>query len=322
MKIEYLAKEGNHFKANLHCHSTCSDGMLTPEQIKDLYRANGYSIVAYTDHNKLVDHSDLNDADFLALIGTEYDLMDRDDRPGAYHPCYHINFYPRASRQTAASLYDGPEAPGPRAYADAQTVIDRFVSEGYLAQINHPTWSLQEAADYLSLRGYYAIELYNHYNIVTGYDEINTHLWDTLWRSGRQVWGTATDDNHNRKPGTPFWESCGGFTVIQADELTQEAVTDALEKGKFYASSGPMFEEIVLEDDQLRVVTSPVAKITLMTSHRQARAAYPAPGEQSLTEAVFNLSAIYPGYVRLTLTDGSGKQAWSQPITGYRGKQE
>ena len=40
------------YKANLHCHSTLSDGHLTPEQLKKLYKDNGYSILSITDHER------------------------------------------------------------------------------------------------------------------------------------------------------------------------------------------------------------------------------------------------------------------------------
>ena len=54
-------------QANLHCHSTFSDGMLTPADIKALYIKNGYSIVAYTDHNVLNYFGELDDSDFLVI---------------------------------------------------------------------------------------------------------------------------------------------------------------------------------------------------------------------------------------------------------------
>ena len=54
MKTYLLPKEGNFYKANLHCHTTVSDGKRTPEEIKELYMRNGYSIVAYTDHEVLI----------------------------------------------------------------------------------------------------------------------------------------------------------------------------------------------------------------------------------------------------------------------------
>ena len=72
-RIELLPASGGSYKANLHCHTTLSDGRLTPEEVKARYLSEGYSVVAFTDHNVLVDHSDLNDGHFLALTGIEVD---------------------------------------------------------------------------------------------------------------------------------------------------------------------------------------------------------------------------------------------------------
>ena len=41
---------------------------MTVEEIKEHYKANGYSIVAFTDHEHLIDNSHLDDDDFLAWI--------------------------------------------------------------------------------------------------------------------------------------------------------------------------------------------------------------------------------------------------------------
>ena len=79
MKHFLLPQNGNFYKANLHSHSTVSDGALTPEELKNRYKSNGYSILAYTDHELLVDHSDLNDENFLALTGFEYAFVEKED---------------------------------------------------------------------------------------------------------------------------------------------------------------------------------------------------------------------------------------------------
>lgn len=41
------------FRADLHCHSTCSDGTLTPEEIVDLAKESGLSGLSITDHDTL-----------------------------------------------------------------------------------------------------------------------------------------------------------------------------------------------------------------------------------------------------------------------------
>ena len=51
MKKILLDPAKNYFKANLHCHTNISDGKLSPAEIKAHYMKNGYSIVAFTDHD-------------------------------------------------------------------------------------------------------------------------------------------------------------------------------------------------------------------------------------------------------------------------------
>ncbi len=83
MKKYLLPEKGKFYKANLHSHSTVSDGAWTPEQMKKEYMARGYSIIAYTDHNVMVDHSYLADENvksyvnivsIFAMYGAKYAL--------------------------------------------------------------------------------------------------------------------------------------------------------------------------------------------------------------------------------------------------------
>jgi len=40
-------------RADLHLHSTCSDGAYTPAQVVDLARRSGLAAIALTDHDTL-----------------------------------------------------------------------------------------------------------------------------------------------------------------------------------------------------------------------------------------------------------------------------
>lgn len=51
MKKYLLPENMNFYKANLHCHTTFSDAKKTPEQVKDIYKELGYSVLAVTDKN-------------------------------------------------------------------------------------------------------------------------------------------------------------------------------------------------------------------------------------------------------------------------------
>ena len=71
MKKYLLPETGNFYKANLHCHTTVSDGKWTPEEVKKNYMAMSYSVIAYTDHDVLIPHPELADENFLPLNSYE-----------------------------------------------------------------------------------------------------------------------------------------------------------------------------------------------------------------------------------------------------------
>ena len=76
MKKYLLPEKGEFYKANLHCHTSVSDGGYTPQQVKEMYQKQGYSIVAFTDHDVLVPHPELADDNFLPLNGYEIEIND------------------------------------------------------------------------------------------------------------------------------------------------------------------------------------------------------------------------------------------------------
>ena len=86
------------YKANLHCHSTISDGKKTPKELKEMYKSHGYSILAITDHEVPRNHSSLNDDDFLTITGYEaYIRPDPNGRYNVYDKEIHINLFARNS---------------------------------------------------------------------------------------------------------------------------------------------------------------------------------------------------------------------------------
>ena len=79
-EIKYLLPYKNFYKANLHCRSTLSDGMLTPAQLKENYKNKGYSVLAITD-NEPVSEKALCDEDFLVLSGFRFGAKSKDTVP-------------------------------------------------------------------------------------------------------------------------------------------------------------------------------------------------------------------------------------------------
>ena len=79
MKKYLISPHKTQYKANLHSHSTYSDGSFTPEEMKAIYKDNGYSILCVSDHEYPMDHSYLTEKDFLMLTGYEVYIRTTED---------------------------------------------------------------------------------------------------------------------------------------------------------------------------------------------------------------------------------------------------
>ncbi len=307
MKKIDLLKPFPSYKANLHCHSTLSDGNLTPEDLKTAYMAEGYSIVAYTDHRHYAWHKELTDENFLALAAYEVDMNEWPDRPGGFDrvKTYHLNLYDKQPAMEKEAVL--PE----RRYGDIHYLnqyIENMRQKGFLVCYNHPYWSLQTLDDYRDIRGCFAMEIYNHGCEIDGLYGYNPQVYDEMLRTGNRLYCVSTDDNHNWYPfGHPMCDSFGGFVMIQAPELEYNAVMQALEQGDFYSSMGPEFYEISLEGRTLRIDCSPVQKIYVQTQGRFCHKAV-APVGETLTHAEFELNGN-EGYIRVDLRDAQGLHA-------------
>lgn len=324
MKKYLIPENGNFYKANLHCHTTCSDGKWSPEKVKEEYMAMGYSVVAYTDHNLMLPHTDLSDDRFLALTGYEIDFTEPKDRgdlrktchlcfiaptaTGTKQVCYHRtkhvlerNEYLRALADFDSSLPDYEREYTPECINEATR---QAREAGYFITYNHPTWSNEDYLDYMSYENLDAMEIVNYSCLHGGYEEYNPRVYDDMLRSYKQkLYCVAADDNHNKKS-----DSFGGFTVIKADSLDYSSVFSALKAGSFYASQAPLIHELWLdEEDVVHIKCSPAARILLRTGLRKADCVYAQDGEP-LTEASFKIEANFR-YFRLVVIDERGYAA-------------
>ena len=322
------------YKANMHTHTTLSDGDLTPEEMKALYKSHGYQIIAYSDHDFCFPQSALNDHDFLTLTSYEVAINEHNPR-SPYDKCYHLNLFARDPENVRLVCFDPvygkstlEERPGlenslvihnreDRIYSTEYVnhLIDEANKAGFFVSYNHPRWSQQNYADYIGLRGIWGIEVYNSDCAQGGFGEEDVRPFEDLLRAGVPVFPLATDDIHAPR------DAFGGFLMVAAKTLSYGDVITALENGDFYASTGAQIRELSLENGKLNVVCDPAHHICVETECRCAfRANAPAGG--TLTEATINLSKWYnisregnqiPAYFRVSVVDTNGKRAWSRP---------
>ncbi len=329
-KLYLLPQDGQYYKANLHCHSTVSDGRLTPEQLRDAYRAEGYSILAITDHEVGVDHSDLNLPDFLMLtgyeisvnpVGTDYVrekvchinlISSRPDytKQVCYDPT-HFNDYLRKSLRPE----DIPEETYTRSYSPecVNEIVRQAHDKGYLCSYNHPTWSMESFAEYGQYKGFDMMEMVNNTSTVVGYDECNSHAYDEMLRAGRRLSCTCTDDNHDAFPlGDPKNDSFGGYIWLNALALDYDSVIESLRYGDFYASAGgPTISELSFDGQKVRLVCSGAREIRRISNLRSGMLSF-RPGEGELLTEIESGLTDEESYFRFQLVGPDGKCSFTR----------
>lgn len=331
MKHELLPENGRFYKANLHTHSTCSDGIRSVEEIKADYMAHGYSVVAFTDHNVMVDHSDLNEPErFLTLTSYEIDTnQDAGGLPWNTRPTYHLNLYACRPDETfypcPNPAYTTVNAPKyvqdyyrgdyiRRYSVEGQNEMIREArANGFLVSYNHPAWSLQHYPDYAELEGVTAVEVYNTGCVLEGYAlDADEHVLDDFLHLGKRVYPVATDDSH----GTA--DCFGGWVQFKAPALTYEDIFHAYAVGDFYASWGPEIHSLYIEDGVLHMDCADTVRVSLVTDVRISHYAAAPVGEE-LNHYTYDLrpwlaQARATGregvaYFRLTLESANGSRA-------------
>ena len=318
-----LRPEKRGYKANLHCHSTDSDGSKTPEQLKKDYIEQGYSILAYTDHGYMRDRSALCDENFVALSGYENNIID----DGNWIDCksYHLNFYAPSAEITGMTgvtesyvgyyqrgKTDKEKAASPvkkfcnpeYSVSNVNSIVKEANERGFLVVYNHPVWSRHGGVDYTGLRGLCGMEIYNNGCYLAGYEEDNGYIYDQMLRDGQKLWCFANDDNHNA-----VQDSFGGFNVLYPRKLDYKSVFDCIKNGELYASTGAYFRGLTVVGGKVFVGAEDAAYIRMTTNGRYSCIA--RMKDSPLTEAVFDLNEDI-SYFRITIKSVHGKKAYTR----------
>ncbi len=326
-----ISNEGKFYKANLHSHTTFSDAAKTPEEVKEIYKKMGYSVLAITDHEILVPHDYLNDEEFLCLHGFEMDVGQKenpDNLPFRFVKACHIGFialepdnliqpcynrekyvYGDAIKHRDKVKYD-ESLPDYIRDVTAECITDIMNTareKGFFVTYNHPTWSGQTYDEYINFFGMHAMEVFNGGCIVLGYGDGDFKIYDDFLRQGRALYCIGADDNHNLFPLDSRRNDSGrAFTMIKAEKLEYRAITKALENGDFYASQGPLIEELYFEDGKVYISCGEADNICCNYGVRRSERVF-SEGSP-LTEAVFTVEPD-DRYFRITVTDKNGMKA-------------
>ena len=290
LNINPFQQPGQWYRGNTHTHSTESDGKLPIADRFAAYREKGYDFLVLTDHRKVNDVQDYSTPDFLAISGSE--VHPQNPYGGA---TYHI---------VAINIHE----PVNCAKMHPNAVLDDIKAQGGEAVLCHPYWCGHTVSDFLPLRGYFAVEVYNDtcMGIGKGFSE---QAWDDLLDRGGPVFGIAADDAHG------VTHDCfHGWVMVKSPELTLEGIMEALRTGAFYSTLGPEISDITVNhaDKKITVKCSAAQSIVFKAECHRGRRVL-APEGTALTEATYQVPEGVK-YVRVEITDGTGKKAWSNPF--------
>lgn len=218
------------YKANLHTHTTMSDGEAEPGAVIDRYAELGYAILALTDHDTMVPATGSNesgrhrttwpweafdrDPEALGMLAVEGNEISRVHHIGSYF-----------------NDYGDPDV------LSADVALGEIGRRGGLAVLFHPgryDKPVKWYADrYRAHPGLVGIEIFNQGDRYPN----DRDRWDSILVAvidERPVWGFSNDDMHD--PATQLGRS---WNIMLLPELSTEWVRRAMETGRFLYCHAP-----------------------------------------------------------------------------------
>jgi hypothetical protein len=286
---------GNWYKANLHTHTSNSDGLLSPAETIEKYKKSGHDILAITDHNFF---TMVNSPDILLIPGAEYHPLNKKNTVSEKHHLVCLNI--------KKGLSDEVEN------ISAQDLINNVIGQEGFVVAGHPYWLKQDISDLKNLKGISAIEVYNATCSGVG-RELSEQIWDDYCIRVKPVYGIACDDCHFKNPARDFNK---GWVWVKTKTLTLAHVMEALKKGMFYSSTGPEIKDVKVTENnegilEVFIQSSPAKSIALLAAYGGGQLS--GANGKLLESGVFYIRKDNP-FFRIEVRAGYAQTAWSNPI--------
>ncbi len=255
IKSPYLNIEGdNTYKGTWHTH--LHNPEPEPEEAVQMCIENSYDFIGITDHdNRFYDLPwDKNDwkkakkNEFLIIKGFE-----------ASHPIGHICCLGALPGELGVDI----EASYKNRFEDKDlkvgysNFIENAVNQGAYLTLNHPfSWreKIDELIEISDIELIHSMEIYNGNQLTPETFERGyvVDLYDKLLTQGYNFWSAACPDCHKwniEKTDNPF----NGYSVVFADNLSENSILSSLKDGKFYITNGLELDEIKVTDSYIEI---------------------------------------------------------------------
>ncbi len=332
LALQGCRHEPRWYRGNTHAHTViCGHADSTPEEVTDWYHEHGYHFLILSEHNHFIDPDTVKmpentRKDFILIPGEEVTA-------------------PEVIHTTAMNTRNRvPQRGGLTTKSEIiQDHVDGTLGAGGKPILNHPNYLYTvTAADILPTERLHLFELFNGHPKVNNFgdDEHPTteELWDELLTRGMVIYGVSSDDAHHFSTFDPAHSNPGrGWVMVRAPELTAGAITEAMNNGDFYASSGVMLKRYSVSTATYSVEVDQTSTAMALSSTRVRgqrvdqedegfTIEFIGPGGKVLssmesTRADFKVGDSH-AYVRARVTfrrahpEGGGEEfyAWGQPV--------
>jgi len=293
----------NQYKANLHTHTTESDGEFTVEETITKYYEAGYDILSITDHDNMTTEKptwpwkdwgkDPDELGMLAVKGNEIS--------NTHHIASYFNDY------------------GDKLESQEENALKEIKARDGLATMCHPGRYDKEVEWYVDLYDNFynsplvGMEVFSMLNRYSGdielWDEINAKMMPE-----KIVYGHSVDDMHRK------YQLFNSYNYILMDDLTEVELRNSLKTGEFFfvhepygggKERVPRVKKIIVDENEIRIKADNYSKIKWI-----------GEGTKKISQGdTINVSELDGVFVRAVLVNKWWGRTYTQPF-GIGNKKE
>ena len=291
MILSPFSRPGAFLRGSLHCHSSFSGGSMSPHDLIERYRANGYDFVCITDTlssgstDALTDATSFGDDRLTIIPGAEFSIAE-----------------PRLNL-TAVGL--PREFAAPTAEETGADVARRAAQAGAFVTLARPALYRLTTDGAQTIESAHAVEVFNAGSELAHSCGDGSYLVDSLCDHDRHILLTAVDGSRMRTP-----DLGKAWVYVRSLDRSPASLVAALKGGAYYCSTGGILHSLWIEGTTRHVECSGASEILV---NGRNRASTFVCGE-SITRADIDLKALKGSpWFRVIIFGVNQCRAWTNP---------
>ncbi|NQV41082.1 MAG: CehA/McbA family metallohydrolase [Candidatus Marinimicrobia bacterium] len=259
--LQGCAQKSTWYRGNTHAHTViCGHADSSPQLVTQWYHDHGYNFLILSEHNHFINPDSVK---MPVSLRDNFILIPGEEISG-----------PKIIHSTAMNIEKLvlPDKGLEIKSHIIQNHVDITREAGGRSILNHPNYRYAVSqGDILPVNGLNMFELYNGHPLVANNgdgEHISTEaLWDSLLTRGMPVFGVSSDDAHYFATIDSAHSNPGrGWVMVNASELTGDAIAQAMYHGSFYASNGVMLDYCSIKNGKYRVRVNVAQTMDELTS--------------------------------------------------------